>query len=63
MKKFVIKTLGCKTNQVESALIAEILTKKGYEEIKDISSADYYILNNHGKEETIERLKEILEEL
>ena len=46
MKKFVIKTLGCKTNQVESALIAEILSNNGYEEIKDISSADYYILNS-----------------
>ena len=28
-----------------------------------IAYADYYILNNHGKEETIERLKEILEEI
>lgn len=28
-----------------------------------IAYADYYILNNHGKEETIERLKKILEEL
>ena len=46
MKKFVIKPLGCKTNQVESALIAEILTKNGYEEIKDIKTADYYILNS-----------------
>lgn len=46
MKKFVIKTLGCKTNQVESALIAEILTKNGYEEIKDICDANYYILNS-----------------
>ncbi len=46
MKKFVIKTLGCKTNQVESALIAEILTNNGYEEIKDINIADYYILNS-----------------
>ena len=46
MKKFVIKTLGCKTNQVESALIAEILSNNGYKEIKDISSADYYILNS-----------------
>ncbi len=46
MKKFVIKTLGCKTNQVESALIAEILTNNGYEEIKDISIANYYILNS-----------------
>lgn len=46
MKKFIIKTLGCKTNQVESALIAEILTNNGYEEIKDIKAADYYILNS-----------------
>ena len=46
MKKFVIKTLGCKTNQVESALIAEILSKNGYEEIKDICNANYYILNS-----------------
>ncbi len=46
MKKFVIKTLGCKTNQVESALIAEILINNGYEEIKDINCADYYILNS-----------------
>ena len=46
MKKFVIKTLGCKTNQVESALIAEILTNNGYEEIKDPKFADYYILNS-----------------
>ena len=28
-----------------------------------IAYADYYILNNHDKEETIERLKEILEEI
>ena len=28
-----------------------------------IAYADYYILNNHEKDETIERLKEILEEL
>lgn len=46
MKKFIIKTLGCKTNQVESALIAEILTNNGYEETKDINLADFYILNS-----------------
>ena len=36
MKNFVIKTLGCKTNQVESALIAEILSKNNYNEVKNI---------------------------
>ena len=46
MKKFLIKTLGCKTNQVESALIAEILAKNGFEEVLSIKSADYYILNS-----------------
>lgn len=46
MKKFVIKTLGCKTNQVESALIAEILTKNNFKEIDDVKLADYYILNS-----------------
>lgn len=46
MKKFIIKTLGCKTNQVESALISEILTNNGYEETQDIKLADYYILNS-----------------
>ena len=46
MKKFLIKTLGCKTNQVESALIAEILTNSGYEETDNILETDYYILNS-----------------
>ena len=46
MKKFVIKTLGCKTNQVESALIAELLVKKGFEEVKEIEKANYYIVNS-----------------
>ena len=46
MKNFVIKTLGCKTNQVESALIAEILSKNNYTEVKNIEEANYYILNS-----------------
>lgn len=46
MKKFIIKTLGCKTNQVESALIAEILTNNSLTETDDIKNADYYILNS-----------------
>lgn len=46
MKKFIIKTLGCKTNQVESALIAEILTNNNFIETKDINEANYYILNS-----------------
>ena len=46
MKKFIIKTLGCKTNQVESALIAEIMANNGYTETNDINNAEYYILNS-----------------
>ena len=46
MKKFIIKTLGCKTNQVESALIAEIMTNNGYMETNEINDAEYYILNS-----------------
>ena len=45
-KKFFIKTLGCKTNQVESALIAEILIKHNYTETGNIKEADYYIINS-----------------
>ncbi len=46
MCKFIIKTLGCKTNQVESALIAEILGNHNYIETDEIKEADYYILNS-----------------
>ena len=46
MKNFIIKTLGCKTNQVESALIAEIMANNGYTETNDINNAEYYILNS-----------------
>ncbi|MCD7878648.1 MAG: tRNA (N(6)-L-threonylcarbamoyladenosine(37)-C(2))-methylthiotransferase MtaB [Candidatus Gastranaerophilales bacterium] len=46
MKNFIIKTLGCKTNQVESALIAELLINAGFCETDIISNADYYILNS-----------------
>ncbi len=46
MKKFIIKTLGCKTNQVESALIAEILTNNCYLETNNTEEADFYILNS-----------------
>ncbi len=45
MRKFIIKTLGCKTNQVESALIAEILINNNFLETNNIKEADYYIIN------------------
>lgn len=46
MKKFVLKTHGCKTNQLESAVICEKLVEGGYIETKKIQDADVYILNS-----------------
>ena len=46
MKKFYIHTMGCKSNQFESAIIKEKLVANGLLESKDIESADYYILNS-----------------
>ena len=42
-KNFFIKTLGCKTNQIESALIEQIMTENGFTEVQNISNADYFI--------------------
>ena len=46
MKNFVIHTMGCKSNQFEGSVIKENLEKHGYCEVKDIYSADFYILNS-----------------
>lgn len=46
MKKFIIKTHGCKTNQLESAVIAEKLREQNFEEVQKIQDAQIYILNS-----------------
>lgn len=46
MNKFLIHTMGCKSNQFETSLIKENLIKNGFEEVKDISDADFFILNS-----------------
>ncbi len=46
MKNFIIKTLGCKTNQLESATISELLSLSGFKEVQSICDADFYILNS-----------------
>ncbi len=46
MKKFTIKTLGCKTNQLESSIIEEKLVKNGFIYTNSIEEADYFILNS-----------------
>ena len=46
MKKFYIHTMGCKSNQFESSIIAENLEKNGILNTQDIKDANYYILNS-----------------
>jgi threonylcarbamoyladenosine tRNA methylthiotransferase MtaB len=45
MKKVAITTLGCKTNQFESAAMRESLAKEGFEIVPFNHSADIYIIN------------------
>ena len=46
MKKFNIHTMGCKSNQFESAIIEENLIEHGYKKVQNIEVADIYILNS-----------------
>lgn len=46
MNKFVLKTLGCKTNQIESAIIQERLCSSGFKCINSIENAGYFIINS-----------------
>ena len=46
MKKFFIKSMGCKANQVEGLVIEQNLLKSGFEKVKNQTSADFYILNS-----------------
>ena len=49
MKKFFIKSMGCKSNQFEGQIVAEKLIEAGYEEVNDIKKLgddDFYILNS-----------------
>ena len=45
-KNFLIKTHGCKTNQLESAVIAEKLAQSGYVQVKKLEEAGIFILNS-----------------
>ncbi|NQT32400.1 MAG: tRNA (N(6)-L-threonylcarbamoyladenosine(37)-C(2))-methylthiotransferase MtaB, partial [Candidatus Omnitrophica bacterium] len=45
MKKFAIKTLGCKVNQYEEQVIRESLSRFGFIET-EISGADVFIVNS-----------------
>ena len=46
MKKFYIKTLGCKTNQLESAIIEEKLQENNFQKVDSIEECDLFILNS-----------------
>ncbi len=45
MKKVAITTLGCKTNQFESAAIAESVSNKGFQIVPFSDFADIYVIN------------------
>src|SRR5512138_2828888 len=45
MKKVAITTLGCKTNQFESAAMTEALARDGYQLVPFAQGADIYIVN------------------
>ena len=46
MKRVAITTLGCKTNQFESAAMAEQLEKAGYSVVPFSEPADIYVVNS-----------------
>ncbi len=46
MKKFLIKSMGCKSNQFEGAIIEEKLINADFTKVSDITEADIYILNS-----------------
>lgn len=46
MSKFLIKTMGCKSNQLEGSLIQENLIKNGFFKAEKITDADFFILNS-----------------
>ena len=46
MKRFYLKSMGCKANQFEGQIVAQRLVEGGFEEVYAVSDADYYILNS-----------------
>ncbi|MBE7711316.1 MAG: tRNA (N(6)-L-threonylcarbamoyladenosine(37)-C(2))-methylthiotransferase MtaB [Cyanobacteria bacterium SIG31] len=46
MKKFYLKSMGCKSNQFEGQIVSQKLVEAGFEEVKKLQDADVYILNS-----------------
>lgn len=45
-KSFILKSMGCKSNQFEGSLIIEHLIKDGFVQVKKYTEAEYFILNS-----------------
>ena len=46
MRYFVLKSMGCKSNQFEGQIVIQKLVEAGFEEVKKLEDADFYILNS-----------------
>ena len=46
MKKFYLKSMGCKSNQFEGQIIIQKMLEEGYQEVNKEKDADLYILNS-----------------
>lgn len=46
MKKFYLKSMGCKSNQFEGQIVSEKLIASGYTQVQKLEDADFYILNS-----------------
>ncbi len=46
MKKFYLKSMGCKSNQFEGQIVTQSLCEAGYQEVKQLQDAEIFILNS-----------------
>ena len=46
MKKFYLKSMGCKSNQFEGQIVAQKLIEAGYLQVRKLEDAPIYILNS-----------------
>ncbi|MGN1153050.1 MAG: tRNA (N(6)-L-threonylcarbamoyladenosine(37)-C(2))-methylthiotransferase MtaB [Candidatus Gastranaerophilaceae bacterium] len=46
MAKYILKSMGCKSNQFEGNIIEEKLIDCGFQKVQELKDADYFILNS-----------------
>ena len=46
MKKFYLKSMGCKSNQFEGQIVSQKLVEAGFYEVKKLEDAEVFILNS-----------------